>query len=443
MEKLSAENRIDQLFDRDTAVYEYSSDRSVLAGTGEINGTDVAFFVQDFSVKGGSITKEGGRFALEAMQNAFKNDLPFISVYDSGGARLEDGVHALYGVTDILKGHAALAGKVPQVALVLGPCAGGSAYGPNMCDFVFMVDGISQMFVTGPGVIRRSTGEATSLDELGGAAVHSKKTGNCHFLCETEKECFEKVRQLFKLITQKKTTPADQQRFIVNPVPKDPKQPYDIRNLILQIADDHSFMELQKDYAPNAVCGLSRVGGYSCGILADQPSFLAGTLDVKGSEKAARFIKTMDSIGLPLIVLTDTPGFLPGTDQEHHNLLSKGAVLFQAFENASVPVLTIILRKAYGGAYIVMAAKTIGRRFCYMWDGAQLGVMQEDAAIEVLYKKDLRLHPDDPSLREKFKEEYLSELPNMDSLIDAGYIDAVIQPEETRNTIITKLKSLG
>ena len=202
-------------------------------------------------------------------------------------------------------------------------------------------------------------------------------------------------------------------------------------------------MELQKDYAPNVICGLSRIGGYSCGILADQPSYLAGTLDVKGSEKAARFVKTIDKLGLPLIVLTDTPGCRPGTDQEHHNLLAKGAVLFQAFEDAAVPVLTFILRKAYGGAYIVMAAKTVGRRFCYMWEGAQLGVMQEDAAIEVLYKKDLLTHPDDTSLRERFKEEYMSELPSMDSLIEAGYIDDVIQPEETRDIIIAKLKSLG
>ena len=216
MEKLSAESRIDQLFDRDTAVYDYSSDESVLAGTGEINGTNVAFFVQDFSVKGGSITKEGGHFALEAMQNALRFKTPFIAVYDSGGARLEDGVHSLYGVTDILKGHAALAGTVPQIALVLGPCAGGSAYGPNMCDFVFMVDGISQMFVTGPGVIKRATGEATSLNDLGGAAVHSKKTGNCHILCETEKECFEKVRQLFNVITQKKTDSSNQLRQILS-----------------------------------------------------------------------------------------------------------------------------------------------------------------------------------------------------------------------------------
>ena len=442
MEKLSAASRINLLFDRDTAVFDYSADGSVLAGAGEINGTDVAFFVQDFSVKGGSITKEGGRFVLERMQNALEHRLPFLAVYDSGGARLEDGVHSLYGVADILKGHAALEGKVPQIALVLGPCAGGSAYGPLMCDFVFMVNGISQMFVTGPNVIKRSTGEMTTLDELGGAAVHSKKTGNCHILCETEKDCFEKVKHLIKLITQKKKTASDQMRLIESQVPQDPKQQYDIRPLILEIADEHDFTELQRDYSPNVVCGLARIGGYSCGILADQPSFLAGTLDVQGSEKASRFVKTIDKLGLPLIVLTDTPGFLPGKDQEHHNLLSKGAALFRAFENARVPVLSFILRKAYGGAYIVMAARSVGNRFCYMWEDAQIGVMQGDAAIEVLYKKELLLNPADTSLRERFKEEYLSQLPDMDSLMETGYIDEVIQPSETRNTIISKLQSL-
>lgn len=442
MEKLSAESRINLLFDRDTAVYDYSSDGSVLAGTGELNGTDVAFFVQDFSVKGGSITKEGGRFALETMQEALKYKRPFIAVYDSGGARLEDGVHSLYGVTDILKGHAALAGKIPQIALVLGPCAGGSAYGPNMCDFVFMVNGISQMFVTGPNVIKRATGESTTLDELGGAVVHSKKTGNCHILCETEKECLDKVKKLFKLITQKKTASSDQARLIEPHVPQDPKQQYDIHSLILELADEHDFMEMQKDYAPNVVCGLTRIGGFSCGILADQPSFMAGTLDVHGSEKASRFVKTINKLGLPLIVLTDTPGFLPGKDQEHHNLLSKGAVLFQVFENANVPVLSFILRKAYGGAYIVMAAKSIGKRFCYMWEDAQIGVMHEDAAIEVLYRKELLLHPNDPTLRERFKEEYMSELPDLESLIEEGYIDEVIQPSETRNTILDRLQKL-
>ena len=442
MEKLSAESRIDLLFDRDTAAYDYGSDNSVLTGTGEINGVDVAFFVQDFSVKGGSITKEGGRFALEAMQNALEHKLPFIAVYDSGGARLEDGVHSLYGVTDILKGHAALAGKIPQIALVLGPCAGGSAYGPNLCDFVFMVNSISQMFVTGPNVIKRATGETATLDELGGALIHSKKTGNCHFLCETEKECFDKVRQLLNLITQKKKASSDQMRLIDPHVPQDPKQQYDIHQLILELADDYYFMELQKDYAPNLICGIARIGGYSCGILADQPSFMAGTLDVHGSEKAARFVKTIDKLGMPLIVLTDTPGFLPGKDQEHHNLLSKGAALFRAFEDANVPVLSFILRKAYGGAYIVMAAKSVGKRFCYMWEDAQIGVMQGDAAIEVLYRKELLLHPDDAVLRERFKEEYMSELPDMESLLEAGYIDEVIRPSETRNTIIDRLRKL-
>ena len=201
-------------------------------------------------------------------------------------------------------------------------------------------------------------------------------------------------------------------------------------------------MEMQKDYAPNVVCGLMRIGGYSCGILADQPSFMAGTLDVHGSEKASRFVKTIHKLGLPIIVLTDTPGFLPGKDQEHHNLLLKGAALFKAFENANVPVLSFILRKAYGGAYIVMAAKSVGNRFCYMWKDARIGVMQEDAAIEVLYKKDLLLHPDDPALREKYKEEYLSELPDMESLVEAGYFDGVVEPSETRNTIIDRLQTM-
>jgi acetyl-CoA/propionyl-CoA carboxylase carboxyl transferase subunit len=435
MNKLSADTRINLLFDEGSVSYVSRQNNGIITGFAGISGHKVAFFVQDFSVKGGSITKEIGRIARDIMNAALEMKIPLISVYDSGGARLQDGVHALYGVADILNGHRELKGKVPQIALVLGPCAGGSAYGPTICDFIFMVKDISEMFVTGPGVVKRLTGENISIEELGGADIHNSTTGICHFLADTEPECFQMVRQLFGYISETKTSSVMKKTDDLSDdiVPFDNKLPYDVHAVIDYISDKDSFFEIQKDYAKSIVCGFARFEGRTCGIIADQPNHLAGAIDTEAAEKAERFIATLNSFNIPFISIVDTPGFLPGKEQEHGKLLLRGARLFSALSGASVPIITLILRKAYGGAYIVMGAKTVGQRYCFAWDEAQIGVMLNDAAVDIIYKNDIS------DSKDMLLNRYEDTLPTLPDLLEAGYVDRIIKRNESRKVILETL----
>lgn len=423
----------------------------VVTGYGTINGRLVYVFSQDFTVFGGSLSETHAEKICKIMDLAIRNGAPVIGLNDSGGARIQEGVVSLGGYADIFYRNTMASGVVPQLSAIMGPCAGGAVYSPAITDFVLMVENTSYMFVTGPNVVKTVTHEIVSSEELGGASTHSTKSGVTHFACSNELDAISHIKQLLSYMPQncEETAPelayeaSDEIRPKLNGIiPENNSQPYDIREVISEIADEDSFLEVHKDFAENIVVGFARLAGRSIGIVANQPAFLAGVLDINSSVKGARFVRFCDSFNIPLLVLEDVPGFLPGTDQEWHGIITNGAKLLYAFCEATVPRITVITRKAYGGAYDVMNSKHIGADLNYAWPSAEIAVMGAKGAAEIIFKKEISTASDPNSRWLEKEKEYSDIFANPYRAAERGFIDEVIIPSETRSKLIRAFKML-
>jgi len=424
----------------------------VVTGYGTINGRLVYVFSQDFTVFGGSLSEAYAEKICRIMDLAMKNGAPVVGLNDSGGARIQEGVVSLGGYANIFYRNTLASGVVPQISAVMGPCAGGAVYSPAITDFILMVENTSYMFVTGPNVVKTVTHEEVSSEELGGASAHSVKSGVAHFSCANEIESIKDVKKLLSYIPQncEDEPPAipyesrgKESRPDLNTiVPDNPNQPYDMKDVIIGVIDKDSFFEVHKDFAENIIVGFARLAGKSIGIVANQPAHLAGVLDINSSKKAARFVRFCDSFNIPLLVFEDVPGFLPGTDQEWGGIISNGAKLLYAFCEATVPRVTVITRKAYGGAYDVMNSKHIGADMNYAWPTAEIAVMGAKGAAEIIFKKEIaEAKKPESKLKEKEKE-YEEIFANPYRAAARGYIDEVIKPEQTREKLIAAFKML-
>lgn len=423
----------------------------VVTGYGNIHGRLVFVFSQDFTVFGGSLSETHAEKICKIMDLAVKNGAPVIGLNDSGGARIQEGVNSLGGYADIFYRNTLASGVVPQISAIMGPCAGGAVYSPAITDFIFMVEHTSYMFVTGPNVVKTVTNETVTSEELGGASAHSTKSGVTHFTASNDVDCLLKIRRLLKYLPQNcedkvpriRYELSDELRPALNQmIPAEPNQPYDMRDIIRVIVDDDSFMEVHENYAENIVIGFAHLAGRSIGIVANQPMSLAGVLDVESSKKAARFVRFCDSFNIPLLVLVDVPGFLPGTDQEWHGIITNGAKLLYAFCEATVPRVTLITRKAYGGAYDVMNSKHIGADMNYAWPTAEIAVMGAKGATEIIFRKEIDEAADpDGKLKEK-ETEYIEKFANPYLAAQRGFIDEVIEPSVTRRKLIKAFSML-
>lgn len=424
----------------------------VVTGYGTVNGRLVYAFSQDFTVLGGSLAEAHAEKICKIMDLAVKNGAPVIGLNDSGGARIQEGVVSLGGYADIFYRNTLASGVIPQISAIMGPCAGGAVYSPALTDFILMVENTSYMFVTGPNVVKTVTNEEVTSEELGGASTHSTKSGVTHFACVNEIEAINHIKQILSYVPQncEEKPPVspyeigqDETREILNEiVPDNPNQPYDIKEVIDGIVDAESFFEVHKDYAENIVVGFARLAGRSIGVVANQPSVLAGVLDVESSKKGARFVRFCDSFNIPLLVLEDVPGFLPGTDQEWNAIITNGAKLLYAFSEATVPRVTVITRKAYGGAYDVMNSKHIGADMNYAWPTAEIAVMGAKGAAEIIFKREIQ-SAENPEDKWKEKEaEYAELFANPYNAAARGFIDEVIKPEQTREKLIRAFKML-
>jgi propionyl-CoA carboxylase beta chain len=424
----------------------------VITGYGTINGRTVYVFSQDFTVFGGSLSETHAEKICKVMDLAMKNGAPVIGLNDSGGARIQEGVVSLGGYADIFYRNTIASGVVPQLSAIMGPCAGGAVYSPALTDFILMVEKTSYMFVTGPNVVKTVTHENVTSEELGGATTHATKSGVTHFACANEIACINHIKQLLSYMPQNceeeaPMLPYEPGTSELRPqlntiIPQNPNQPYDIRDVITGVIDEGSFLEVHKDFAENIVVGFARIAGRSIGIVANQPAFLAGVLDIHASTKAGRFVRFCDSFNIPLLVFEDVPGFLPGTDQEWNGIITNGAKLLYAFCEATVPRITVITRKAYGGAYDVMNSKHIGADLNYAWPTAEIAVMGAKGAAEIIFKKEIS-EAADPEAKLKEKElEYLTHFANPYRAAERGYVDEVIRPEQTREKLIKAFKML-
>jgi len=434
---------------------QYLSD-GVVTGYGTIDGRLVYVFSQDFTVFGGSLSEMYAQKIVKIMEKAMKVGAPVIGINDSGGARIQEGVKSLGGYADIFQQNILASGVIPQISTILGPCAGGAVYSPALTDFTIMAKKTSYMFVTGPKVVKTVTGETVTTEELGGAQVHATKSGVTHFAAENEEEALLLIRKLLSYLPQNNledpplkicNDPIDRLEDSLNSIiPDSPNKPYDVKDVIAAIVDDEEFLEVQRQYAPNIVCGFATFNGNSVGIVANQPNYLAGVLDINASRKAARFVRFCDAFNIPLVTLVDVPGFLPGTKQEYGGIITHGAKLLFAYGEATVPKITIILRKAYGGAYDVMSSKHLRGDINYAWPGAEIAVMGPKGAVEVLYSKELKEIKDDEEkvrfMQEK-EEEYKNKFANPYVAAKYGYIDDVIEPRNTRFRIIRALQMLA
>jgi len=423
----------------------------VVTGYGTIDNRLVYVFSQDFTVFGGSLSETHAEKICKIMELAMQNGAPVIGLNDSGGARIQEGVVSLGGYADIFYRNTLASGVIPQISAIMGPCAGGAVYSPAITDFIMMVENTSYMFVTGPNVVKTVTHEEVTSEELGGASTHSTKSGVTHFSCANEIECINNIKKLFSYIPSncEETPPfetydgGDEKRIALNDIiPANPNQPYDIREVIGSVIDSDSFFEVHKNFAENIVVGFARIAGRSIGIVANQPAYLAGVLDNHASTKAARFVRFCDCFNVPLLVFEDVPGFLPGTDQEWNAIITNGAKLLYAFCEATVPRITVITRKAYGGAYDVMNSKHIGADMNYAWPTAEIAVMGAKGAAEIIFKKEISEAADhEGKLKEKEKE-YTDMFANPYKAAERGYIDEVILPEQTREKLIKAFKML-
>jgi propionyl-CoA carboxylase beta chain len=417
----------------------------VVTGHGTIHGRRVFVFSQDFTVLGGSLAEAHAAKICKIMDLALKTGCPVIGLNDSGGARIQEGVVSLGGYADIFFRNTRASGVIPQLSAIMGPCAGGAVYSPAITDFIFMVQDTSYMFVTGPNVVKTVTHETVSSEDLGGASTHATKSGVTHFACVSELDCIRNIKRLLSYIPQNcEEKPAslaysgkDENRPALNQlIPDNPNVPYDIREAIYEIVDPESFFEVHKDFAENIVVGFARLAGRSIGIVANQPAYLAGVLDIKSSTKAARFVRFCDCFNVPLLVLEDVPGFLPGTDQEWNAIITNGAKLLYAFSEATVPRITVITRKAYGGAYDVMNSKHIGADLNFAWPTAEIAVMGAKGAAEIIFRSEIQAS-ENPEEKWKEKEKaYADTFANPFEAASRGYVDEVIIPEQTRLKLI-------
>lgn len=423
----------------------------VVTGYGTVNGRLVYVYSQDFTVFGGSLSETHAEKIVKIMDLAMQNGAPVVGLNDSGGARIQEGVVSLGGYADIFYRNVQASGVVPQISAILGPCAGGAVYSPAITDFILMAEHTSYMFVTGPNVVKTVTHETVTSEELGGAHTHAARSGVTHFACANEVEAINNIKRLLSYMPQncEEDAPryayeaADERRPTLNSmIPANPNQPYDIKDVISEVVDSDSFMEVHKDWAENIVVGFARIGGRSIGIVANQPAYLAGVLDINSSRKGARFVRFCDAFNIPLLVLVDVPGFLPGTDQEWNGIIINGAKLLYALSEATVPKVTVITRKAYGGAYDVMNSKHIGADLNFAWPTAEIAVMGAKGAAEIIFKKEIS-EAADPEAKLKEKEaEYTDKFANPYGAAARGYIDEVIMPEETRGKLIRGFRML-
>lgn len=458
--KLTARERLDILFDTGSFVeigglIESRSGEpgmddkrvpgdGVVTGYGKINGRLTFASSEDFTVVGGTLGEAHARKICAIQDMALSMRAPVVMINDSGGARIEEGVCSLSGYSGMFLRNTRASGIIPQIAVIMGPCAGGACYSPAICDFIFMVQRSSYMFITGPQVVRSVTGESISLEELGGERVHTEKSGVAHFSYPDDRSCLEAVRALLGYLPQnmEERPPAvtgkaiDRSAEIEAFVPQNSKKPYDVRDVIHTLVDEGSFLEVQAQWAKNAVVGLGRIDSRSVGFVANQPAFMGGSLDYHCSDKMARFIRTCDCFNIPLVVLIDVPAFLPGAQQEHSGIIRHGAKLLYAFSEATVPKLSLIMRKAYGGAYIAMNSKLMGADLVLAWPIAEIAVMGAEGAVEILYRKELK---EDPECRDRLNELYRERYMNPYLAAARGYIDEVIEPADTRKRIAAAL----
>ncbi|MGJ8549961.1 acyl-CoA carboxylase subunit beta [Winogradskyella wichelsiae] len=423
----------------------------VVTGYGTVNGRLTYVFAQDFTVFGGSLSETHAEKICKIMDMAVNVGAPLIGLNDSGGARIQEGVRSLGGYADIFYKNVQSSGVIPQISAIMGPCAGGAVYSPAMTDFTVMVQDTSYMFVTGPSVVKTVTNEEVTSEELGGASVHSSKSGVAHITSTNDVECLEDIKKLLSYLPQ-----SNKEKPVAIPfelkeelrddletiVPENPNKPYDMHKIITGIIDEDSFYEIHKDYAENIIVGFARLGGKSVGIVANQPMFLAGVLDVNSSKKAARFVRFCDCFNIPLLVLEDVPGFLPGTDQEWNGIIVNGAKLLYAFSEATVPRITVITRKAYGGAYDVMNSKHIGADMNFAWPNAEIAVMGAKGAAEIIFKREISNAEDKEAKLKEKEAEYAKLFANPYSAAERGFIDEVILPKDTRRKLIKAFSML-
>jgi len=466
--KMTARERIDYLFDPGTfyeldefvthQVTDFGLDErrslgdSVVTGWGEVDGRQIYVFAQNFTVLGGSVGQAHGRKICKVLDLALENGAPIIGLNDSGGARIQEGVDSLAAYGEIFYRNVLASGVIPQISVIMGPCAGGAVYSPAITDFTFMTEGTGLMFITGPGVIKTVTHEKVSAEELGGATAHNQTSGVAHFAAPSEEETLDLVRQLLSYLpsnnaddpprvsTVDRSDRADE--ALDEMVPHDPAQGYDMREIIHRIVDEKAFLEVQKQFASNLIVGFARMGGRVVGIVAQQPLALAGVLDIDASDKGARFIRFCDCFNIPLLTLADTPGFLPGVEQEHGGIIRHGAKMIYAYAEASVPKVSIITRKAYGGAYIVMSSKHLHGDVCLAWPGAELAVMGPQGAVNTIFRRELDAAEDPDVLREELVQNYSEKFANPYVAAARGYLDGVIIPHETRHRVIQALEML-
>ena len=425
---------------------------AVVTGHGTINGRTVCVFSQDFTVFGGSLGEVMGEKMVKVMDLAAKIGCPVIGINDSGGARIQEGVVSLGAYGDVFVRNVQCSGVIPQISLIMGPCAGGAVYSPAMTDFIFMVKETSHMFITGPDVIKTVTGEEVDFESLGGAMTHNTKSGVAHFAADDEESCLEDVRFFMSFLPQNNLETAPHMDSGDDPdrqdpdldtlVPDNPNKPYDMREVVSRIVDDGEFFEVHEHFARNIIVGFSRLGGHSVGIVGNQPAQMAGVLDIESSEKAARFVRFCDAFNIPLVTFTDVPGFLPGTSQEWGGIIRHGAKLLYAFTEATVPKITVITRKAYGGAYDVMNSKHMLADFNFAWPQAEVAVMGPEGAVNIIYRRDIAASPTPDERREKLMSDYKARFANPYSAAERGYIDDVIMPRETRPKLINALNTL-
>ncbi|MFC6824608.1 acyl-CoA carboxylase subunit beta [Halopelagius fulvigenes] len=424
----------------------------VVTGYGEVDGRKTFVFAHDFTVFGGSLGEVMAEKICKVMDKAMEVGAPVVGLNDSAGARIQEGVQSLSGFGEIFRRNTEASGVIPQISAIMGPCAGGAVYSPALTDFTFMVKDTSHMFITGPDVIKTVTGEEVTFEELGGATTHSSTSGVAHFACESEEETLDDIRRLLSYLPPNNVEdpprvepwddPDRADESLNSVVPDQPRKPYDMRDVIGGVLDEGSFFEVQEDFAKNILVGFARLDGHSVGVVANQPRVNAGTLDIEASEKASRFVRFCDAFNVPIVSFVDVPGFLPGTDQEHGGIIRHGAKLLYAYSEATVPLLTIITRKAYGGAYDVMASKHLGADVNYAWPTAEIAVMGPQGAVNILYSDQLEAADDPDARREELIQEYREEFANPYTAADRGYLDDVIEPTETRSRLVSDLEML-
>lgn len=424
----------------------------VVTGYGTIDGRLVFVFAQDFTVLGGSLGEMHANKIVKVQQMALKMGAPLIGINDSGGARIQEGVDALSGYGKIFYNNTIASGVIPQISVILGPCAGGAVYSPALTDFIFMVDGVSRMFITGPQVIKAVTGEDVTQEELGGANTHNRVSGVAHFMDNTEEECMERIKRLLSYLPSNnlESPPVYDINDDINRVeerlneivPDNPNKPYDMKEIISLLADNGEFFEVQEHYAQNIITGFIRLNGKSIGVIANQPRVLAGCLDINASDKAARFIRTCDAFNIPLLNLVDVPGFLPGTDQEYGGIIRHGAKMLYAYSEATVPKVTLIIRKAYGGAYLAMCSKDLGADQVFAWPSAEIAVMGPEGAANIIFKDEIKESSNPTETRAEKIKEYRDVVANPYIAASRGFIDDVIVPSITRPRLISAFDML-